>query len=262
MAKLTYNPSTATVSFGDIASITVSNATVVTANATTLHVRITVSGTINGNLDAIYTGNFTTIAGFPTGGAFTGLRVDLNGQTLLQVTDFSLPFSATQAPSFDNLLATILEGNDVVTGGALPDVLSGFGGVDVIDGGGGIDFINGNAGNDSLMGGDGNDVVRGGKDDDVISGGAGNDFLSGDRGNDTVSGGAGADTFHIFAGAGLDRITDFSRAEGDRVLIFTGQTYTVSQQGADTVVDLGGGTQMVLVGVQQASLTDGWIVTL
>jgi Ca2+-binding RTX toxin-like protein len=262
MARLSYNPGTSTVSFGDIASITVTNATVVTANATTLHVRVTLSGTISGTLDAVYTGNFTTIAGIPTGGVFTGLRVDLNGQTLLQVSDFSLPFSATQNPDFNNLVATILDGNDVVSGGALADVLQGFAGIDNIDGGAGLDIINGNQGNDSLVGGDGNDVVRGGKDDDVILGGAGSDFLSGDRGADTLTGGAAADTFHTFAGAGLDRITDFSRAEGDRVLVFTGQTYTVSQQGADTVVDLGGGTQMVLVGVQQSSLTDGWIVTL
>lgn len=262
MARLSYNPSTATVSFGELASITVSNTQVVTANATTLHVRITVSGTINGNLDAIYTGNFTTIAGIPTGGAFTGLRVDLNGQTLLQVSDFTLPFSATQTASFDNLVATILEGNDVVSGGAIADVLSGFAGIDNIDGGAGADFINGNQGADSLIGGDGADVVRGGKDDDVVLGGAGNDFLSGDRGADTLTGGAGADTFHSFAGAGLDRVTDFNRAEGDRVLVFTGQTYTVTQSGADVVIDLGGGSQMVLVGVQQSSLTEGWIVAV
>lgn len=262
MAKLSYNPGTSTVSFGDLASITVSNTQIVTANATTLHVRITVSGTLNGNLDAIYTGNFTTIAGIPTGGTFTGLRVDFNGQTLIQVSEFSLPFSATQSADFDGLVASILDGNDVVTGAALADVLEGFGGVDNIDGGAGADFINGNQGADSLVGGDGADVVRGGKDDDIVLGGAGADFISGDRGADTLTGGTGADTFHTFAGAGLDRVTDFSRAEGDRVLVFTGQTYSVTQSGADVVIDLGGGSQMVLVGVQQSSLTDGWIIAV
>lgn len=262
MARLTYNPSTATVSFGDIASLTVSNAQVVTANATTLHVRITVSGTINGTLDAIYTGNFTTIAGIPTGGEFTGLRVDLNNQTLLQISDFSLPFSATQSPNFDDLVAQIMTGSDVVTGGAIADILQGFAGIDSIDGGAGFDFVQGNAGNDSLAGGDGNDVVRGGRDDDVLSGGAGADFLSGDRGNDTVSGGAGADIFHTFVGAQIDRVTDFSRADGDRVGVLSGTTYTVSQSGADVLIDLGGGNQMILVGVQQSSLTEGWIFNI
>lgn len=262
MARISYNPGTATVSFGDIASITVSNAQIVTANGSTLHVRITVSGTINGTVDAIYTGNFQTIAGVPIGGEFTGLRVDFNNQTLLQISDFSLPFSATQAPNFDNLIAQIMTGNDVVTGGALADILQGFAGADSIDGGLGLDFVQGNAGNDTLAGGDGNDVVRGGRDDDVLSGGAGNDFLSGDRGNDTVTGGAGADTFHTFVGAQIDRITDFNRADGDRVAVLSGTTYTVSQVGADVVVDLGGGNQLILAGVQQATLTDGWIFNI
>lgn len=262
MARFTYNPGTATVSFGDIVAIQVTNTQIVTTNATTLHVRLQVSGVINGTLDVVYGGNFQTIAGVPIGGEFTSLRVDLNNQTLLQVTDFVLPFSATQAPSFDNLIAQIMTGNDVVTGGALADILQGFAGNDSMDAGLGIDFVQGNAGNDTLNGGDGNDVVRGGRDDDVLFGGAGADFLSGDRGNDTVTGGAGADTFHIFAGAGIDRVTDFNRAEGDKVLVFTGQTYTVAQSGSDVVIDLGGGTQMILVGVQQSSLSDGWITTI
>jgi serralysin len=39
-----------------------------------------------------------------------------------------------------------------------------------------------------------------------------------------------------------------------------GTTYTVSQVGADTVIDFGAGSEMILVGVQLASLTPGWIV--
>lgn len=262
MARLSYNPSTSTVAFGDIASITVTNTSIVTANGTTLHIRAQLSGTISGTLDVVYGGNFTTIAGVPTGGEFTSLRVELNNQILLQISEFSLPFSATQAPTFDNLIAQIMTGNDVVSGGVLADVLQGFAGVDSIDGGAGLDFVQGNAGNDTLAGGDGADVVRGGRDDDVLSGGAGNDFLSGDRGNDTVTGGAGADIFHTFAGAGVDRITDFNRGEGDRVAVLSGTTYTVSQSGADVVIDLGGGNQMILVGVQQSSLTEGWIFNI
>jgi Ca2+-binding RTX toxin-like protein len=62
-------------------------------------------------------------------------------------------------------------------------------------------------------------VVRGGQDDDIVRGGAGDDFVSGDRGADTVAGGSGADLFHTFGDAGLDRVTDFSLAEGDRVML-------------------------------------------
>ena len=46
---------------------------------------------------------------------------------------------------------------------------------------------------------------------------------------------------------------------GDRVLVSEGATWTVSQQGADVVIDLTGGGKMILVGVQMATLTDGWI---
>lgn len=262
MARLTYNAATSTVTFADIASISVGETQIVTSNATTLHARTTVSGTLNGTLDVIFTGDFTLLGGLPVGGAFTGIQVDFNGQTLLSITNFSLPLSATQSGDLDNMVATILEGDDILTGAALADVLEGFAGLDEIDGGGGLDIINGNQGNDTVIGGDGDDVVRGGKDDDLLTGGAGDDFLSGDRGADTVTGGAGADTFHTFTGAGLDRVTDFNLAEGDRVLIFAGTQYTVSQSGADTIIDLGGGDRMVLAGVQQSSLTGNWIVEI
>ena len=43
---------------------------------------------------------------------------------------------------------------------------------------------------------------------------------------------------------------DFNLAEGDRVKLDPGTTYTVSQVGADTVIDMGGGNEMILVGVQ------------
>jgi len=117
----------------------------------------------------------------------------------------------------------------------------------------------GNLGNDTQDGGDGNDQVRGGQGDDSITGGAGNDFVSGDRGNDTVAGGAGADLFHGSQDAGIDRVIDFNLAEGDRVMLDSGTTYALLQAGLDTVLDMGGGHQMILVGVQLATLTPGWI---
>jgi len=85
--------------------------------------------------------------------------------------------------------------------------------------------------------------------------------VAGDRGADTISGGAGADLFHTFSGAGLDRVTDFNAAQGDRVNVLAGTTYTLRQDGADTIVDMGNGDQMVLVGVDLAALPAGWIFT-
>ena len=58
----------------------------------------------------------------------------------------------------------------------------------------------------------------------------------------------------------MDRISDFSRAQGDTVLLDFGTSYTVSQIGADTVIDMIGGGQMILVGVSMASLTGNWLV--
>ncbi|HYG28519.1 MAG TPA: hypothetical protein VD906_16655, partial [Caulobacteraceae bacterium] len=91
MARITYNAATTTVTFGDIATLSVGQASIVTSNATTLHVRTTVSGTLEGTLDVVFTGEFQILGGAPVGGAFTGIRVDFNGQTLLTITEFSLP---------------------------------------------------------------------------------------------------------------------------------------------------------------------------
>jgi hypothetical protein len=61
-----------------------------------------------------------------------------------------------------------------------------------------------------------------------------------------------------FAAAGMDPVTDVHVSEGDRVQLDPGMTYTLSQQGADTVIDMGGGSQMLLAGVQLSSLPSGW----
>ena len=169
------------------------------------------------------------------------------------------------------------EGDDAIYGGAFHDALQGnqgndrlygMGGDDIVVGGkdddlefgdDGNDVVWGNLGNDTVDGGAGNDQVRGGQGDDSVSGGAGDDFVSGDRGNDTISGGAGADIFHGSQDAGLDKVLDFNLVEGDRVQLDPGTTYTLSQVGADTVIDMGGANQMVLVGVQLSTLTPGWI---
>jgi Ca2+-binding RTX toxin-like protein len=169
------------------------------------------------------------------------------------------------------------DGDDSVTGGADFDDINGNAGSDTLRGGGGGDWVVGgkdndmqsgdagddivwgNLGNDTLDGGDGNDQVRGGQGDDVVNGGAGNDYVSGDRGNDTVTGGAGGDFFHGSQDAGIDRITDFHLSEGDRVELDLGTFYTLRQVGADTVIEMGSGNQMILVGIQLSTLKDGWI---
>lgn len=150
-------------------------------------------------------------------------------------------------------------GNDTIFGGPANDWLVGGKGDDEIHGGTGKQILYGNLGNDTLIGGDHADTVRGGQGDDLIYGGGGNDWISGDKGNDTIYGGSGADIFHTFSGAGIDRVMDFNSAEGDRVLFDAGTTYTLSYLGGDTIIDMGNGDVMILVGVSQAKLGD-WMV--
>jgi Ca2+-binding RTX toxin-like protein len=162
----------------------------------------------------------------------------------------------TGGASFDDINGN--QGNDTVHGAKGDDWVVGGKDEDLLFGDDGSDMVVGNLGNDTLDGGEGGDVMRGGQGDDSLTGGAGNDWLSGDLGNDTLTGGAGADIFHTFGDAGIDRITDFNLAAGDRVILDRGTAYAVSQSDADTVIAMTGG-QMILVGVSMASLTGDWI---
>jgi len=170
-------------------------------------------------------------------------------------------------------------GNDRVTGSSGDDLINGNRGDDTIDGGqGGDDSLmggqgndhvcghhdhqskNGNVGDDTLEGGDGVDALHGGQGNDLILGGAGNDQLFGDRGDDTLTGGAGGDRFHIAHGGGHDVVTDFTQADGDRIVVNSDETWTVDQSGQDTVITLSGGETMTLLNVDSTTLSDGWIV--
>ncbi|MBX3483729.1 calcium-binding protein [Phenylobacterium sp.] len=144
-------------------------------------------------------------------------------------------------------------GDDTLEGGPGDDWVVGGKDEDRLSGGAGNDLVYGNLGDDTCDGGAGNDTVRGGQGNDILAGGAGDDFISGDRGDDTMTGGGGADIFHSSSDAGIDRVLDFSVAQGDRVQLDPGTTYTVIQDGADTVIQMSEG-QVVLVGVSMTSL--------
>ncbi|WP_293361772.1 calcium-binding protein [Phenylobacterium sp.] len=150
-------------------------------------------------------------------------------------------------------------GNDTAQGGLGHDWVVGGKDNDSLSGGADYDLVYGNLGADTCDGGEGNDIIRGGQDNDVVRGGDGDDYVSGDRGDDTMTGDAGADTFHSFGEAGIDRVTDFSLVQGDRVQLDPGTQYTLAQVGADTVISMTGGGQMILVDVQLSTLTPGWI---
>ena len=111
-------------------------------------------------------------------------------------------------------------GNNKLLGLAGNDTLQGLAGDDTISGGDGADSLDGGIGNDSLTGDNGNDILFGDAGADSLSGGAGNDTITGGGGDDTMSGGAGQDLF-VFKAGDLsmtgDRITDFSKVDGDKI---------------------------------------------
>lgn len=146
------------------------------------------------------------------------------------------------------------KGRDTASGGNGDDWVVGGQDEDLLFGDNGFDIVYGNLGNDTVSGGNGNDWVRGGQGDDLLLGGTGNDFMSGDRGNDTIYGGTGADQFNLVSGAAVDRVMDFSAAEGDFVTIEGGLAYTLSFVGGDAVIDIGNGDRMTLAGISNSSL--------
>jgi Ca2+-binding RTX toxin-like protein len=118
-------------------------------------------------------------------------------------------------------------------------------GVDYMEGGASDDALYGFDGNDELYGGGGNDKgtilvphvdtyttntyqsikagLYGGDGDDLVDGGGGDDLVSGGRGDDLLRGGNGADQFlfdtALSASSNVDRIADFSRGDGDTILL-------------------------------------------
>lgn len=197
-----------------------------------------------------------------------------------------------------------LTGNDVgnvLTGNGGNDLLTGNGGNDTLYGNTGADTLYGNTGSDTLYGGQqgdtlyggqdndtlygnysddflygnlGDDVLYGGQDNDYLHGGGGNDFLYGNLGtdtlvggigNDTLSGGDGADTFSFEASQGVDSITDFSAAAGDKISIASGTngittaaqalSHLTTDSSGYAVLDLGSGNSVTLIGVASTSLS-------
>jgi Ca2+-binding RTX toxin-like protein len=152
------------------------------------------------------------------GGTLKRITESLNGQTIFDITGFTVPATTfvQWVETNDNTGAFnfMLGGSDTITGTAFADELFSLGGDDIISAGAGNDYLDGGEGNDTLKGENGDDTVRGGSGDDVIDPGAGIDAVFGDAGNDTVvassftaepsqaprsaiDGGIGSDTFDL-----------------------------------------------------------------
>src|SRR5262249_5396823 len=103
----------------------------------------------------------------------------------------------------------------------------------------------GNPGSDTFLGGAQGDTLDGAGSDDSLAGNGGADLLPGGGGNDPISGGTGADIFTQNL-MGLDVITDFSHADGDRIDLrpagiasFSDLTAHASQVNGDVVIQDG-----------------------
>lgn len=106
--------------------------------------------------------------------------------------------------------------------------------------------------------------LYGDKGDNHLSGGKGDDTLNGVGGKDLLTGGAGADTFLFGKAYGHDTITDFQSGE-DHINLhgiggissFAEVQSHASQDGADVVLDLGGGDVLTIAHTDLADLKIG-----
>lgn len=173
-----------------------------------------------------------------------------------------------------------------ITGTAFADTLQGTKGSDRLDGGKGVDTLAGGLGNDTYIVDSSHDIILedagGGKDiayaksnyslvgtaveyltllgtkvinatgnelDNVIKGNTADNRITGGLGDDRMTGGDGADTFIFTAGSGYDIIADFKASQGDMLDLnayHAQATAVISQHGATTRIDLGGGNVVEL----------------
>ena len=223
-------------------------------------------------------------------GAGTGLGGDAQGDTLVSIED--VQGSDFDDTLIGDTAANDLygrDGADTLLGGAGNDYLKGDAGADHLDGGAGydeagywssssgvtvdlvagtglggdaqgdtlvsIEDVQGSDFADTLLGDGGGNWFYGRDGADTLNGGGGNDRLDGGADNDLLTGGLGADTFVFRPGGGADTITDYDvSADTIRLERYAPSTVTVSASGSDTIVDLGAGDQITIVGVSPDEL--------
>jgi Ca2+-binding RTX toxin-like protein len=135
--------------------------------------------------------------------------------------EYSLPANVEKYVAQGSIGSYYIAGNGLandMTGNADGNEMSGLAGNDILRGMDGADYLSGD---------DGNDALYGYEDDDWLSGENGNDTMRGWLGADNLRGDDGADKFWFdavkdsslrFTGTGEDKIEDFSRAQGDKIV--------------------------------------------
>ena len=203
-------------------------------------------------------GGFTLALGSETAVAVTGqagaltfsLKVDMSpGNVKLDLVSGTTFYASGSLELRTGVNNVLLLGSNVlnVKGNAAANALTGNGGNNYLNGLSGVDVLIGNAGADRL------------------EGGAANDRLTGGTGADLMSGGLGADRFIFHNGDGDDRITDFSLANGDKLMLddalwggVTMKTAGIIAQFSarlpgEVVLDFGNGDVIHLVGLTTAA---------
>ena len=114
-----------------------------------------------------------------------------------------------------------------------------------------VSFMLGNFVENLTLTGAGNIPATGNSLANILTGNAGGNTLNGMAGNDTLTGGAGADIFLFGKGSGADTITDFKTSQNDTIdaTAYHGMAHTITQSGADAVIDFGGGNTITVKNV-------------
>jgi len=213
---------------------------------------------------AVNQSNAVLVTGTTRSGLDFSVTVDMTaGNVKLDlVNDSVLHSSASLTLGTGIRVATLLGSTSLIlTGNVDNNVLVGNRANNTIHGLDGNDILRTGIGNDRLFGDAGRDSLFGGRGTDRLWGGVGNDRLSGDTGNDILSGDGGADSFIFHKGTGVDTISDFDLAEGDRLVLndtlWNGQVLTAQQvvnqfselNAGDVCFDFGAGGFIRLDGV-------------
>ncbi|MEM9274933.1 MAG: TIGR03118 family protein [Cyanobacteria bacterium P01_F01_bin.143] len=233
------------------------------------------------DLDPIPEGGDQTITGTPEDDLFT-----IGGDNNVIVTDAGNDVitargdnQTIEAGDGDNIIAigsglvNAGDGNNFIvasSGSASVNTGAGDDSVNLVQGN--LD-VNAREGDNHIISGDGDDVILAGSGDDTVHAGAGNNIINvgeGDNlinsvltlgalplsvGNSTITTGSGADTFEIAPGAGVATITNFDpsdrfdlkgfKPDFSGVIAFS--DLTISQEGADTVIQLTGTDDVLAV---------------
>ncbi|MBW8880303.1 MAG: calcium-binding protein [Asticcacaulis sp.] len=90
----------------------------------------------------------------------------------------------------------------------------------------------------------------------IITGSQDTNYIDGMAGNDTLTGEGGRDTFVFSLSSGVDTITDYDRSENDRIDVRAyGGVMSITQSGADSVIDLGSGNMVIVQNTLVADLS-------